>query len=63
MNGIQGLEKMNQKLQQCCRQPYKVIFVDLNMPLMCGQEVSKTLLTNHIDDGLDQEVTIAWSIY
>ena len=30
---------LKNKLQKCCKNPYTLVFVDLNMPLMGGIEV------------------------
>ena len=40
-NGQEGLDKMSQKINTCCKKPYKIIFVDLNMPIMNGIQMMK----------------------
>ena len=42
-NGLEGLEKIQSKLLKCCRKPYKIVFVDLNMPVMGGYEMMKEI--------------------
>ena len=38
-NGQDGLQVMADKLNKCCQQPYSVIFVDLNMPVLNGLQM------------------------
>ena len=43
MDGKNGLDMLKAKLLTCCRQPYLVVFVDLNMPIMNGFEMMRAL--------------------
>ena len=43
MDGKNGLDMLKAKLLTCCRQPYLVVFVDLNMPNMNGFEMMRAL--------------------
>lgn len=38
-NGREGIGKLKAKSRSCCRQPYKLIIVDNNMPVMGGIEM------------------------
>lgn len=51
---------MDSKLTKCCRKPYKVIFVDVNMPLMGGFQVSLPKQLKLIDDAGAERKTKAW---
>lgn len=42
-NGLEGIEKLKKKLCKCCCKPYRLVFVDLNMPLLGGYEMMKEL--------------------
>lgn len=42
-NGISGLKKLSEKLTTCCKKPYYMIFVDLNMPEMNGIEMMQEI--------------------
>lgn len=35
---------MESKIQTCCKKPYPIVFVDLNMPIMGGIEMMEALL-------------------
>lgn len=38
-NGAEALKMLSEKLTTCCGEPYKLIFVDLNMPIMGGYDM------------------------
>jgi len=46
LDGKQGLEMMKDKLKQCCRQPYRIVIIDLNMPGMDGLEMMEKVQEN-----------------
>jgi CheY-like chemotaxis protein len=41
LNGVDGIDKLKEKLNKCCMTPYKIIFVDMNMPIMDGPEMMR----------------------
>ena len=36
LDGIKGLQMMRKKRTACCKQPYKIVIIDLNMPNLDG---------------------------
>jgi CheY-like chemotaxis protein len=43
MDGQEGLEYLETKLKCICKTVYKVIFVDLNMPVLNGVDMMRKL--------------------
>jgi CheY-like chemotaxis protein len=48
INGAAGLELMEQKLKSCCKKPYMLVFVDLNMPVMDGVKMLEYVKGNNM---------------
>jgi CheY-like chemotaxis protein len=46
---------MEQKLLKCCRTPYKLIFVDLNMPVMDGYTMMGAMMNGRICKSTNSE--------
>ena len=38
-DGVNGVEKLETKLINCCKRPYKLVIVDLNMPRFNGRDM------------------------
>jgi len=41
---------MSEKLTKCCKQPYAVVIIDLNMPVLDGIEMIKQIKERIEDD-------------
>ncbi len=48
VNGAVAISKMTSKLGKCCKTPYKLIFVDLNMPVMDGYKMMEIIKVEDI---------------
>eukprot|EP00347_Sterkiella_histriomuscorum_P016841 403351648 len=47
INGLEGINKMIEKAAlSCCKVPYKLILIDLNMPKMGGLQMIKNIREN-----------------
>ena len=53
-----GLDKINEKLTTCCHQPYKVVFIDQNMPILDGLQVMCIFFLIFIDDEVNTEKVV-----
>jgi CheY-like chemotaxis protein len=42
-NGQKGVECVRKKRNLCCKQPYRLVVVDLNMPILDGLEMMAML--------------------
>lgn len=43
LDGLMGIDILRSKTEECCRRPYKLVFVDLHMPRMNGDAMMKEL--------------------
>jgi CheY-like chemotaxis protein len=41
---------MKKKLEECCKCPYKLIFIDLNMPIMDGKRMMMRIKEDILTD-------------
>eukprot|EP00347_Sterkiella_histriomuscorum_P009997 403339079 len=52
INGLEGINKMIEKAAlSCCKVPYKLILIDLNMPKMGGLQMIKNIRENIFNKG------------
>ena len=42
-DGVEGIQIMQEKLNKCCRKPYKLVLIDMNMPRMNGIQMMEKL--------------------